>query len=314
MVTFQDMFPVLLTIGSFAVSSFGVFLALGFLLGVLLIWRLSRAWDMDEEKVLDLTLLTFLGGLIGARVYFVIEHWDYFAVNFSKAILFYKFPGFSFWGGVLGGWLTLFYFAKRFKLDFWQIADIASVGFLGGLILSDIGCLLGGCGSGIPYKGFLAVSQVGSIGSRFPTQAVQALLLTFALFRIWKRAIHFHLRGAIVALTLIFISVIKLSTEPLRATHNQNYFFLLTLLLLGLVIFYRVTGRNVLIDLKKLGLFLVNLVRSKHTRQDAGGLLVAGLKKGWYNQTTAIGWKLRNFKKNLRRLNVRFSYKNPKQY
>ena len=108
------MFPVLFSIGNFAVSSFGVFLALGFLLAVFLIWRLSRAWDLDEEKVLDLTLLTFLGGLIGARVYFVMEHWDFFAANFTKAILFYKFPGFSFWGGVLGGWLTLFYFSKRF--------------------------------------------------------------------------------------------------------------------------------------------------------------------------------------------------------
>lgn len=307
------MFPVLLTIGNFAVSSFGVFLALGFLLGVFLIWRLSRAWDMDEEKVLDLTLLTFLGGLIGARVYFVIEHWDFFAVNFSKAILFYKFPGFSFWGGVLGGWLTLFYFSKRFKLDFWQIADIAAVGFLGGLILSDIGCLLGGCGAGIPYKGFLAVAQIGNIGLRFPTQAVQALLLTFALFKIWKRAIHFHLRGVIVAQTLIFIAVIKLLTEPLRANHNQNYFFLLTLFLLGWVIFYRVTGRNILVDIRNLGLFLVNLVKSNHTGRDARALLIEDLKKGWYNQTTSLGWKFRSLKKFLGRLNVRFSYKNTKQ-
>ncbi len=303
------MFPTLLTIGNFAISSFGVFLALGFLLGVFLIWRLSRAWDLDEEKVLDLTLLTFLGGLIGARFYFVIEHWNYFAINFSKAILFYKFPGFSFWGGVLGGWLTLFYFSKRFKLDFWQIADIAAVGFLGGLILSDIGCLLGGCGVGIPYKSFLTIPQVGSIGSRFPAQALEALLLTFAIFKIWKKAIHFHLRGIIVAQTLIFISVVKLLIEPLRANHNQNYFFLFTLFLLGLVIFYRVTGRNILVDFKKLGLNLSDLIKSQHTR----ALLMEDLKKGWYNQTTAIAWKLRNFKKIFRRLNVRFSYKNTKQ-
>lgn len=312
------MFPVLFSIGNFGVSSFGVFLALGFLLGVFLIWRLSRAWDLDEEKILDLTLLTFLGGLIGARVYFVMEHLDYFAVNLSKAILFYKFPGFSFWGALLGGWLTLFYFTRRLRLDFWQIADITAVGFLGGLILSDIGCLLGGCGVGIPYKGFLAVSQIGMIGTRFPTQGLEALALTFALFKIWAKALHFHLRGIIVALTLIFLSFIKFMMEPLRANHNlnyihsQNYFFLLTLNLLGWVIFYRVTGRNVLFDIKKFGYFLIVLVKSQNTRRDARKLLVEHLKRSWYNQTTAIGWKLRNLKKIFRRLNVKFSYKNTK--
>ncbi len=197
-------------------------------------------------------------------------------------------------------------------MDFWQIADIAAVGFLGGLILSDIGCLLGGCGVGIPYKGFLTVSQVGIIGSRFPTQALEALFLTFALFKIWTRAIHFHLRGIIVALTLIFISVIKLLMEPLRAVHNQNYFFLSTLLLLGIVIFYRVSGRNFILDVKKIIVFLTNLIKSGNTGQDARKLLIEDLKRSWYNQTTAIGWKVRNLKKIFRRLNVRFSYKNTK--
>lgn len=300
------MFPVLFSIGSFSVSTFGILVAVGYLLAIFLIWRLARAWDLDEEKILDMTLLTFLGGLIGARIYFVTEHWDLFVVEPSKILLFYKFPGFSFWGGILGGWLTLFYFSKKFKLDFWQIADIASVGFLGGLILGNIGCLLGGCGVGIPSKLFFAVSQVGTIGTRFPTQVLEALLLTFALIKIWSFATHFHSRGIIVAMTLIFVSLIKLLMEPVRATHGQNYFFLTTLLILGFVIFYKVTRRNIFWDLKNTGLFLVGITHRPEVRK----LLLLMIKKSWYNQTTAIGWKFRNLKKIARRLNVRFSYKN----
>ncbi len=297
------MFPVLFSIGKFGISSFGVFLALGFLFAVFLIWRLSRAWDLDEEKILDLTLLTFLGGLIGARIYFAIENWSYFATNLSKIILFYKYPGFSFWGSILGGWLTLFYFAKKFKLDFWLICDIAAVGFLGGLILSDVGCFLGGCGVGVPSKSFFAITQIGSIGKRFPTQALEALLLSFALFKIWKLATHFHQRGKIAAQALIFISTIKLLMEPLRAIHNQNYFFLTTLLVLGIVTFYKVTARNIILDFKNFYFFLINIVRDEKARKSQ----VAHLKRTWYNQTTAIGWKFRNFKKMARRFNVRFS-------
>ena len=73
------MFPVLFSIGKITVSSFGVFLTLGFLFGVFLVWRLTRAWELNEEKILDLTMLTFIGGLIGARIYFLMENWQLFS-------------------------------------------------------------------------------------------------------------------------------------------------------------------------------------------------------------------------------------------
>lgn len=301
------MFPVLFSIGSFTVSSFGVLVATGYLFAIFLIWRLSRAWDLDEERVLDLALLSFLGGMIGARAYFVIEHWELFVSAPAKIILFYQLPGFSFWGGILGGWLTLFHFSRRFKMDFWQIADIASVGFFGGLIFGDIGCFLAGCEIGMPSELFFAVSQLGTIGTRFPTQALEALLLSLALFKIWAWATHFHLRGIIVATTLIFLSLIKLLTEPLRANHGQNYFFLTTLLILGLVIFYKVTKRNVLTDFRKIGLNLVEIIQKGEFRK----LILLMIKKSWYNQKTAFGWKIRNLKKITRRLNVKISHKNP---
>ena len=119
------MLPVLFSLNKVSLSSFGVFTTLGFLVGVFLVWRLSRAWDLDEERILDLTLLTFLGGLFGARLYFVLEHLSVFALNFLRIILINKYPGFSFWGAILGGWLTLFYLCRSKKMDFWLISDIA---------------------------------------------------------------------------------------------------------------------------------------------------------------------------------------------
>src|SRR3990167_9200013 len=154
------MFPVLFSIGSFAVSSFGFFLALAFLVGLFLVWRQARAWDFDEEKIIDLTLLTSLGALIGSRIYFVLINFNFFTADFYRVILITKYPGFSFWGAFLGGWLTLYFFSRRFKMDFWQVADIAAIGFLGAQIFGNLGCLLGGCGVGIPSE-FLGVKMVG---------------------------------------------------------------------------------------------------------------------------------------------------------
>lgn len=298
------MFPVLFSIGTLSVSSYGVFLAAGFLLAIFLVWRLSRAWDLDEEKILDLTLLTFLGGLIGARLYFAIEHLQFFASSPLKIILINKYPGFSFWGAFLGGWLTLYFLIRRFKLNFWQVADIASVGFLGGLIFSDLGCFLGGCNVGIPSNAFFATTMVGQLGRRWPVQGLEALLLAISLFKIWSQATHFHQRGKIVSMSLIYLGVIKLLMEPVKQV-QRGYFFDIVLTALGIAIFYRVTSRNIASDIKNTANFILSLIREKDVRIR----VLQQIKKSWYNQKTLIYWQIRSLKKILRKINVRLSYK-----
>ncbi len=300
------MFPMLLTIGNMPVSSFGVFLALAFLVGVFLVWRLSRAWDLDEEKILDLTLLTFLGGVFGARIYFVIQNLQLFSQNLSGIVLINRFPGFSFWGAFLGGWLTLYYLCKRKKLDFWQIGDIASVGFLGSLILVNLGCFFGGCDIGTRSDSFLAVNMVGVIGKRFPVQALEALLLFFVLLRIWSAATHFHQSGKILSLTLIYVGLIKILTESWKEVRSEGLFLSFVLVILGINILYKTTRRSLLSDLKEFFKLPYKWFSDPLTRK----YLLDRLKKSWYNQRTSVSWKLRNFKKIIRRLNVRFSYKN----
>lgn len=296
------MIPVLFKIGSISVSSFGVFLALGSLLGIFLVWRLARAWDLDEEKTLDLTLLTFLGGLIGARLYFAIEHINLFTASPLSLILINKNPGFSFWGGFLGGWLTLFFFAKRFRVDFWQLADIASVGLLGGLILSDLGCFFGACNIGIPSKAFFSVTMVGFLGKRWPIQIIEALFLFFALLKVWSKALHFHQRGKIVSLAFIYIGITRLIIEPLKQDHSSAIFSVI-LLLLGLTIFYKVTKQSPIAHLENLGKFAIGIITDPKVQKQ----VVQSTGKSWYNTKASIAWKLRNIKKMLRRFNVKFS-------
>lgn len=301
----MQMFPTLFTIGNFGVSSFGIFLALGFLLGVILVWRLARAWDLDEEKVLDLTILTFFGGVIFSRIYFVWEHLSLFLSSPLKIFLFTKTPGFSLWGAFLGGWLTLYFFSRKFKINFWQAADIAAVGFLGGLVLKNLGCLLGGCDIGITSKFFLAVPMIGVVGKRIPAPGLEALLLTLILLKIWYAATHFHQRGKIVSSVLIFWGLVRFLLEPLK--QQKELFFDAILFILGLTIFYKITGRNVLVDLRMFLKFVISIFISAKSRKRA----LQTLTKSWYNQKTALFWKLKDIKKAAGRINVKFSYKNP---
>ncbi|MBI3109874.1 prolipoprotein diacylglyceryl transferase [Candidatus Daviesbacteria bacterium] len=297
------MLPVLFSISNVAVSSFGVFLALAFLFGVFLIWRLSRAWDLPEERILDLTLLSFVGGLLGARIFFVAEHLQAFA-SLEKLLLINKYPGLSFWGGFLGGWLALYFFSRKFKMDFALVADIGIVGFLGGLILGNLGCFLGSCGVGIPSNLFFAVPMVGVIGKRFPVQALEAIALSLVLARIWAKATHFHPRGLIVSQCLIYIGAVKLLIEPLKEGAS-GFLFPLTLIVLGIHVFYRIHSgkRTLLTDIKSFFKFILSLVNDAKTRN----LAVQQIRKSWYNQKIAVSWKLKNLGKILRRMRVKIN-------
>lgn len=297
------MLPVLFSIGNVAISSFGVFLALAFLFGVFLIWRLSRAWDLPEEKILDLTLLSFVGGLLGARIFFVAEHLQVF-MSLEKILFINKYPGFSFWGGFLGGWLALYFFSRKFKMDFAAVADIGIVGFLGGLILGNLGCFLGGCGVGVASNLFFAVPMVGFIGKRFPVQALEAITLSLVLVRIWAKATHFHPRGLIVSQCLIYIGAVKLLTELLK-DKTSGFLFPLTLIILGVHIFYRIYSgkRTILADIK----FFLKFILSLFNDAKARNLAVQQIKKSWYNQKITLSWKIRNFGKFLRRKRVKIA-------
>lgn len=286
------MFPVLFSVGKISVSSYGLFLAAGFLFGVFLVWRLARAWDLNEEKTLDLSLLAMIGGLIGARLFFVLGHLSYFLPAPFDAILVYKMPGFSFLGAILGGLIALWYFIRRFKMDFWQIVDIAFVGVLGGLILADLGCFFGGCDIGIVSKSFYAVSVVGVVGTRWPVQILESLLFSFVLFKVWSKATHFHQRGKIAALSLIYIGIIKILLDFLK-DYPQRIVWL-GFIISGFIIYYRVTKQNPIHQLKAF--------RKSFTLHN--------LIKTCYNQKTSIVWKFRNFKKVLKKHNVKFTRKN----
>lgn len=304
------MLPVLFSFGPIVVSSFGFFLAAGFLLATFLVWRLSRAWELDREKVLDLIILTFFGGFIGSRIFFVLIHPDQIPLSLSGVLLVNRYPGLSFWGGVLGGWLTLYFLVRRMKMDFWQVADIAAVGFLGGLILGDLGCFLGGCDVGSPTNLFFGVNMAGLIGKRFPIQAIEAVLALFLLVKIWPQAVKFHWQGKIISSVLIWVGIIKFLGEFFRGERGIGFILSLGLIFLGGLTFYSLGKRNLRKDVTLGRQLLVGFF----TRQEVRRFVLAVIKKSWYNLTVVslrnlrVKWSWRFYilkKKILRRINVK---------
>src|SRR3989344_506994 len=284
------MYPVLLTIGPLVISSLGLFLSLAFLSAVFIAWRLAKLYDVKEEKILDVAMVTFGGGFLGARLYAVIFNWEAFG-SFEKILFVQRYPGLSFWGGLIGGALAFWLFTRALKLQFWQVADFAVVGVLLGLVFGNIGCFLGGCGYGVVSGPPVALPVVGLIGKRLPVSLIESLVFLWLFFSLFKQVVKFHFAGKITAVFLIWLGIVKFMTEFYRGDSRQvispfwvsyGHTFAILALSAGGGMFFIRSKRKVFDDLH-------NFIKTFFSSQKRE-VLLSSWKKSWYNHKTA--WKV----------------------
>ena len=175
------MFPLLFSIGPINFYSLGLFLAIGFFLSSFFIWRRLRELGIDEEKVIDLVIMAALLGLIFARIFFVGQNISLLGFSLSHWLLIGRYPGLSFWGGMVGIFLALLWFSRRQSLNFWQLADEFSYGLMPLLILAQIGAFFDGSGFGRPTTAPWGVYITGSLLKCYPLP----LVMSIGFFAIW---------------------------------------------------------------------------------------------------------------------------------
>lgn len=151
------MHRILFHIGPWPVYSYGFMLAMGILLGTALAWYLAKR-DGGEynEEVLDLIMYVAVAGIIGARLSYVILHWQYYSANLAEIPAVWH-GGLTLQGSVIGALLAVIWYARRRKISFWKFADYLAPGVLLGQAVGRVGCFLNGCCYGIPTSSSLGV-------------------------------------------------------------------------------------------------------------------------------------------------------------
>jgi phosphatidylglycerol---prolipoprotein diacylglyceryl transferase len=128
------------------IHGFGVMLFFTFIICVYVLARLAAKWgtNLPKDRVQDLVIVVFLGGLIGARVtYMIVEDkgWKQFLRIWEGGIVLY--------GGIITGMLAFlaFYhlFLKKAGVSLWRLADVAGPALALGIALGRVGCFLNGC-------------------------------------------------------------------------------------------------------------------------------------------------------------------------
>ena len=125
-------------IGSFSVAFYGLIIAIGMMCGILMAQADGKRRGQDPEIYLDFAIYGILFAILGARIYYVIFQWGYYKENLTEIINLRK-GGLAIYGGIIGGILTLYVFAKKKGLSFFSMADSVVLGLVTGQIIGRWG-------------------------------------------------------------------------------------------------------------------------------------------------------------------------------
>lgn len=135
--------PNIVEIGGFLLTWHGLFTAIGVLVGVWLSLRIAERIDFNVDDAYTLALVGVPSGIIGARLMFVAERWDFYGSN-PWEILAITEGGISIWGAILGGVLGALAFALWRGYPIGRGLDAASFGLITGQAIGRLGDLVNG--------------------------------------------------------------------------------------------------------------------------------------------------------------------------
>lgn len=125
-------------IGDFAIAYYGIVIACGMIGGVLIAATIAKRSGQNPEDYYDMALYAILFAVLGARMYFVIFNWDYYAEDLTR-ILNIREGGLGIYGGIIAAIITVYILTRRKKLDFGLVADTAAPALVFGQCLGRWG-------------------------------------------------------------------------------------------------------------------------------------------------------------------------------
>jgi phosphatidylglycerol:prolipoprotein diacylglycerol transferase len=131
------------------VHGFGAMLVLAFISSTLLAtWRAKKE-GLDPEVILDMAFWVFLGGLAGARLFYVVQYWGRSIHGFWEIFQFWK-GGIVFYGSIIGGAVAFFVYRGLRPFPLRPFLDVVAPSIAVGVLFGRLGCFLNGCCFGDP--------------------------------------------------------------------------------------------------------------------------------------------------------------------
>jgi phosphatidylglycerol---prolipoprotein diacylglyceryl transferase len=251
------MYPHLFTIGDFTVTSFGLMMFLSFVVGA---WVLAKQFDkrgMDPEAAWDMLLWIALGGIVGAKLYYVALHYEALLENPIRELT--NRGGLVWFGGFIGGVSAFYWQIRKRKLPLAESFDSTAPALAVAYAIGRGGCFLVGDDYGRPTDSWVGIafpegyppSTAGyfrSIGTAIPADipdtavlAVHPTQLYEIFFALTMFGILWRLSGQLrpgrlFAVYLAMYGVLRFAIEFVRAKTDLTVLGLTTSQLASLIL------------------------------------------------------------------------------
>ena len=253
-------------IGELTITSFGAMMALAYMAGYMLIRHDLKRRGEDPEFGGDILLGALIGGILGAKIYYVLLNWeltsqDPFGMLFSRS-------GLVWYGGLIGAALGVILMSRLRKQPISLVADVCAPALALSYGIGRIGCFLVGDDYGRPTESWVGIAfpnglpptTAGSLRRNFgvsipdsvpdfqvlavhPTQLYETALAFLILAVLWKLRMRDKAAGWLFGAWLVLAGAERFFVEILRAKDDRflGVFTLaqfISVLLIGLGLYF----------------------------------------------------------------------------
>ncbi len=233
----MTVYPLILRLGPIELTGYGLMMMVAFLMAGWAIQLELRRRKLDEEFAADIVIAGVVGGLIGAKIWYVLltGEWD--------ALL--RRGGFVWYGGFLGATAAILLNGWRRRVPVRFTVEVCAAPLALGYALGRVGCFLVNDDYGIPTSlpwgmrfphGLppTTVANLAALGIKFPpvadpmqvvavhpTQIYETVLMLLAFWWMWRRRDHGHAVGWMLGCYLVLGGLERFLVEFVRAKDDR---------------------------------------------------------------------------------------------
>ena len=222
------MHPDFIQLGRLDIRTYGVLVAMGFLVGLWVAARRAPSEGFKPEVITDLGVWLVISGMLGGKLFHVIFFWDEFLAGWRAEGWQSLREGFVFYGGFIFASLTSVVYARVKRLPLAKLADILGPSVAIGHVFGRLGCFFNGCCYGkachLPWAVTFPPPHVMHGIPVHPTQLYEALgnLAIFAgLTAVYRRK---RFDGQIWWLYVLSYGALRFVIEFFRGDYEKTYY------------------------------------------------------------------------------------------